>query len=177
MGQNFIGEIKMVAINFAPKDWAYCDGQVMPISQNATLYSLLATQFGGNGTTNFQLPDLRGRSPMHHGNTLEQGQFGGYEQVTITSLTMPMHTHTFTATSDDATSNRVDPPNTNVMAVASLVGGTPANIYRNVDPSNMTQLHPSTCDSVGQNGAHNNLQPSLVIGFCIALQGLYPSRN
>ena len=177
MGQNFIGEIKMIAFTFAPKDWAYCDGTVMTISQNASLYSLIGTQFGGDGRTTFNLPEMRGRSPMHPNfSTFPQGYYTGFETVVVTQTTMPKHTHTFKGTTTDGSASNIASAGVNVSA-----GGfdpsdqLPINLYD--APASLTQLHPSTCSPFGSGRAHNNLQPSLVVGFVMALDGLYPSRN
>jgi len=167
MAEPFLGEIRMMGFTFPPRDWALCDGQSMAVSQFSALYSLLGTQFGGNGTTDFKLPDLRGRTPIHpNGSTIGQGDAGGAESVTLVSDQMPHHNH--------------------AMKVSSAAGSTGApsdNYYAVTDETHMlyTTGNPATkmgavVSNTGGSHSHSNLQPSSVISFCIALQGYYPSR-
>lgn len=165
MSTPFLGEIKIVSFNFAPKGWALCNGQLLPINQNQALFSLLGTTYGGNGQTNFALPDLRGNVPIHFGDGHIIGEVGGATSVTINQQTMAQHLHFLQASStvgDSAFAN-----NTVLAAAANLYG--PAN--------NLTTIEPSSVSNVGGSQAHNNMMPYLVLNFCIALQGIFPSRN
>jgi len=164
MSEPFLAEVRIVGFNFAPRGWAFCDGQILPINQNQSLYSLLGTTYGGDGRTTFALPNLRGRTPIHVGNGHSQGQKGGEETHTLNPVEMPQHKHSAAASSSTANSPI---PQGNVLAAAN-------NVY--ADPANLTELHPDTVESVGGQG-HDNMQPFLVLNFVIALQGLFPSRN
>lgn len=174
MSEPYIGEIKAVAYNFAPKFWSACNGQVMPINSNQALYSLLGLQFGGNGQTNFNLPDLRGRTPVGIGSSpilgisYTQGQQGGLEAVSLNLTQIPPHTHIFHASADAATAiNPILAPST--LATASN------DYYNNVAPD--VALISGSVATVGSSQPHNNLQPSLALMYIIALSGIYPSRN
>jgi microcystin-dependent protein len=164
----FIGEIKIVGFNFAPRGWAFCNGQILSIAQNTALFSLLGTTYGGNGQTTFALPDLRGRVPIHPGqgpglSNYTQGQLAGSETVTLLSTQMPAHTHTVNAsTQSDITGN----PTSNFPA-----GGA------SYDTTANTTMDPAMIGNSGGNQPHSNLQPYLAINFCIALEGIFPSRN
>lgn len=171
MSEPFLAEVRMVGFNFAPRGWAFCDGQILPINQNQSLYSLLGTTYGGDGRTTFALPDLRGRTPVHVGrsnggqhHTL--GQKSGEETHTLSTAEMPNHTHTLRATNLPPNS---DAPNGRVMAQA--VG----NLYGSF--GSPTAMAPGSIPNVGGGQAHENMQPYLAVNFCIALQGLFPSRN
>jgi microcystin-dependent protein len=164
MSEPFLAEVRIVGFNFAPRGWAFCDGQILPIDQNQSLFSLLDTTYGGDGLTSFALPDLRGRTPIHVGNGHLQGQKGGEESHTLNAVEMPQHGHSARASSSNATSPL---PQGNVLASANNVYG---------DPTNLTELHPQTVSSVGGQ-SHENMQPFLALNFVIALQGLFPSRN
>jgi microcystin-dependent protein len=170
MSQPFIGEIRPFGFNFAPRNWAFCAGQLMSIAQNQALFALLGTTYGGNGTTTFALPDLRGRSPIHFGNGYVQGQAAGVESVTLQANQLPAHAHAVMASADlalDAT------PSGNVMG-AKPRGGV--NVYApgtNTTPLAATSTGPNTATG----GAHDNMQPSLTLNFCICLFGIFPSRN
>ena len=164
MSEPFLAEIRMVGFNFAPRGWAFCDGQILPINQNQSLYSLLGTTYGGDGRTSFALPDLRGRTPIHVGNGHNQGQKSGEETHTLSVAEMPQHDHVFQGTSDTATSAE---GNGNVLARTGVPVYSP--------PANRTELGSIAIAGGGQ--AHNNMQPYLAVNFCIALQGLFPSRN
>ncbi|GGZ15745.1 MULTISPECIES: phage tail protein [Shewanella] len=174
MAEPFLGEIRMFGFNFPPKDWALCDGQEMPINDNAALYSLLGVTFGGDGRNVFKLPDLRGRTPIHinwaQGATYAQarGAFGGQEEVTLTVAELPAHRHTFYATEELADKGGLA-PDQRVLAQASDA------IY--ATPNNLVPLIATSVSETGGGQAHANLQPSLVINFCIALKGEYPTRN
>ncbi|WP_164117520.1 phage tail protein [Stenotrophomonas maltophilia] len=167
MSQPFIGQIMPLAFPFAPRSFAYCNGQVMPIAQNQVLFSLLGTFYGGNGTTTFQLPDLRGRTPVGSNAGSNIGQPGGVEGVVLNVSQMPAHNHSFNGTTTTATT-RI--PAGNVLLGAA---GT-QNIY---GPSSGTPVALAPLDTAGQSAAHSNMQPYLAINFCIALQGVFPSRS
>jgi microcystin-dependent protein len=154
MSDPFLSEIRMMSFNFPPKNWALCNGATLQINQNQALFALLGTTYGGNGQTTFLLPNLQGRVPMHMGN--------GH---TLTISEMPAHPHTFQGTTSAA-----DNP-----AVTGNLMATSANLYASA--ANLTTLHPTTVANVGGSQAHENMQPYLVISFCIALQGIFPSRN
>jgi microcystin-dependent protein len=166
MAEPFLSEIRVMSFNFPPKGWAYCNGQSLPINQNQALFSLLGTTYGGNGQTTFALPNLRGRAPIHVGNGHVLGEAAGSTAVTITQQTMPQHVHLVNANSATATTS-------------SPAGGTFAasvgQIYNG--GGQLTTLEPSTLTSTGGSQAHNNMQPYLVLNFCIALQGIFPSPN
>lgn len=172
MSEPFLAEIRIMAFNFAPRGWAACDGQILPINQNQSLYSLLGTTYGGDGRTSFALPDLRGRVPIHvgasNGTSHQLGQKSGEETHTLNANEIPQHTHTARASSD--TASLPIPSNTVVLADSA-----PNEIYH--APTNVVQMHAGTLATVGGGQAHSNMQPTLVLNFCIALQGLFPSRN
>ncbi len=164
MGMPFLGEIKIFSFNFAPKGWAMCNGQVLPINQNQALFSLLGTTYGGDGRVNFALPDLRGRAPVHFG-TVMLGERSGEENHTLTLSEMAAHTHT-----PAGNSNAPDAG----LPTNSSWAMNPANPYSNVAP-NVT-MGPSAVSPSGGSQPHQNMQPYLVLNFCIALQGIFPSR-
>jgi microcystin-dependent protein len=163
MSEPFLGELKLMGFNYAPKAWAQCNGQLLPINQNQALFSLLGTMYGGNGQTTFALPDLRGRAAVHVGAGVTQGQAAGAETNTVNIQQMPGHTHFVSASSSNG-----DGANPGALAGAS-------NAYSG--PSNLTNLQPSTISNVGGSQPHENRQPYLVLNWCIALQGIFPSRN
>ena len=163
MADPFVAEIRIFPFTFAPKGWAFCNGQLLPISQNTALFSLLGTTYGGDGKSTFALPDLRGRVPVHVGDGFTQGQTGGQEAHTVSIGEMPAHNHPVTASS--SAGNSADPA---TLAQASNAYG---------DPNALTGLHPATVTNVGGSQPHTNMQPYLVLSWCIALQGIFPSRN
>lgn len=169
MAEPFLSEIRMVSFNFPPKGWALANGQLLPINQNQALFALLGTTFGGNGQTNFALPNFQGRTPVHEGLDKRLGQPGGEEAHTVIIPEMPSHNHVVTAV-DAGPSDLNDPTS------AYLANSAPNNFYSSV-PSGLAALHPATISNVGGNQPHNNMQPYLVINFCIALQGIFPSPN
>jgi microcystin-dependent protein len=171
MADPFVAEIRMMGFNFAPKGWAQCDGQLLPIAQNTALFSLVGTMYGGNGKTNFALPNLQGRTPIQWGqgaglSLYDQGEQTGVENVTLLQSEIPTHSHTFPAINAVGDSNN---PNGSIPARAS--GETP---YVNSTPN--TQLS-TTVSTAGASRSHNNMQPYLVVNFCIAMQGVFPPRT
>jgi microcystin-dependent protein len=173
MSEPFVGEIRMFAGTFAPRGWALCDGQLLAISQNDALFSLLGTIYGGDGRTTFGLPEMRGRIPIHQGqgpglSARKLGSKSGRETVTLTQSEMPSHDHTLTGSGANAT-------------LTTPAGNAPArtdkNMYR--DPSGITlvNMKPTLSDDVGGSQPHSNLMPFLCINFIIALFGIYPSRH
>ena len=169
MAEPFLAEIRMFSFSFAPKGWAFCNGQFLPINQNQALFSLLGTTYGGDGQTTFALPDLRSRVPIHVGAGHTLGSRSGEEAHTLSASELPQHTHAFNAAGEDG--------NSPVPAGNRL--GQFANAYApaNVDPASLQMLRDESVANVGGNQAHNNLQPSLAIEFGIALQGIFPSRD
>jgi len=165
----FIGEIRMFAGNFAPQGWALCSGQILPISQNEALYSLIGTQYGGDGQSTFGLPDLRSRVPVHQGPNFIIGSPAGAETVSLTADQLPQHTHTLQGSTDAATGTQ---PHDAALAVSSGATITP---YGSDRP--YTTLAPTSISTVGGRFPHDNLQPYLCINFIIALEGIYPSQN
>ena len=166
MAEPFLSEIRIMSFNFAPKGWALCNGQLLPINQNQALFALLGTTYGGNGQTTFALPNLRGQVPIHMGSGHSLGERGGSTAVTINMQTMPTHIHPLMASGNPAATN--NPPG-QVFASSNVF------VYR--APSSLTPIEPSTVSSVGGSQPHNNMQPYLVLNFCIALQGIFPSQN
>jgi microcystin-dependent protein len=172
MADPFVAEIRIFPFNFAPKGWAWCDGQLMPLSQNTALFSLLGTTYGGNGKSNFALPDLQGRAPMHPGqgpglSLHDLGETAGSETVTLLESEIPAHSHALRASVQDATS-RVPVGELPATSLGlSLYGPTPANV----------SLSPNALAPAGGDAPHNNMQPFLTFYFCIALQGVFPPRS
>ena len=169
MSEPFLSEIKIVSFNFAPKGWALCNGQLLPINQNQALFALLGTTYGGNGQTNFALPNIRGRVPIHMGNGHTLGEAAGSTSVTVNIQQLPTHTHFLQASSSNGDSAFPSNPNPNVLAALN------SPIYN--APSNLVTLNPAAVTSVGGSQPHNNMMPYLVLNFIIALQGIFPSRN
>lgn len=163
MAEPFLSEIRIMSFVFAPKGWALCNGQLLPINQNQALFSLLGTTFGGDGRVNFALPDNRSRTPIHVGSGHTLGERGGEQAHTLSISEIPTHTHVLQGSSVNA----VGPvPSTAVLAGAS-------NVY--APPANLTTLHPGSITNTGGSQAHLNMQPFLTLSFCIALQGIFPS--
>ena len=165
MAEPFLSEIRIMSFVFAPKGWAMCNGQLMPINQNQALFSLLGTTYGGDGRVNFALPDLRARTPIHVGSGHTLGERGGEQAHTLSIAELPTHTHIANAT-DALSDNSV--PTSNLLAGVN-------NGY--TGPAGLTALIPSTIGNVGGSQAHLNMEPFLVLSFCIALQGIFPSPN
>lgn len=167
MSDPYMGQLMLAPFGFAPRNWAQCDGAILSISQNQALFSLLGVAYGGNGTTTFQLPDLRGRTPYGIGNEYSLGELGGVEAVTLLTSQMPSHTHTAGySTGSGSTRN---PAN----AFYGNTGATP--VY--APATAQVPLNQTTVGMTGQNQPHSNLQPFSVLNFCIALNGIYPSRS
>ena len=169
MAEPFLAEIRIIGFNFAPRGWAFCDGQILPINQNQSLFALLGTTYGGDGRTSFALPDLRSRVPIHkgssNGTTHNLGTKGGAETITLVETEMPQHTHTIQASTD---------PSDN-QTPTGLVLAKSGQIYSN--STNLVDMVSGTMANNGGGQAHDNMQPYLAINFCIALQGVFPSRN
>ena len=166
MSEPFIGQISVVAFNFAPRGWALCNGQLLSISTNQALFSLLGTTYGGNGQTTFALPDLRGRAAMNASSANPLGSVGGTETVTLAPAQMPTHSHNVNATT---AAHSLGNPTGNLWAAST------ANQY--AASPDATTLSPAALGSAGGGQPHSNMQPSTVLNFVIALQGIFPSRN
>jgi microcystin-dependent protein len=165
MAEPFLSEIRLVSFNFAPKGWALCNGQLLPINQNQALFSLLGTMYGGNGQTNFALPNLQGRVPIHMGNGHTLGEAAGSASVTLNIQQLPTHTHVAQGYSQ----------NGDVAAPTGAVLGTVVGLYSGAAPD--VALAPTSVTSLGGNQPHNNMMPYLVLNFVIALQGIFPSQT
>lgn len=165
MSEPFLGEIRLFSMAFAPKGWAFCDGQLLPITENEALFSILGTTYGGNGTSTFALPDLRGRVPLHAGNGVTIGQALGQESHTLAVTELPEHTHTVQGSPAAGTSTL---PAGNVLAASA------GDVY--AQPGGATVALAQTAPS-GGGQAHENRQPYLTTNFCIALQGIFPSQS
>ena len=165
MSEPFLAEVRMVGFNFAPRGWAFCDGQILPINQNQSLYSLLGTTYGGDGRTSFALPDLRGRTPIHVGNGHTLGQKGGEQTHTLSAAEMPQHTHSLQVS--------VSPANTSTASGNILAQS--GQVYH--EATDLVAMRAGTVANVGGSQAHDNMQPYLAVNFAIAMQGLFPSRN
>ena len=171
----FVAEIRIFPFNFAPKGWAFCNGQLLPLSQNTALFSLLGTTYGGDGKSNFALPNMQGNAPMHPGqgpglSLHDLGEMSGSETVTLIQSEMPSHNHFLMASSDQADNN-------------APAGKSPAktvgrgnNLY-NTAAASLVQMNPVEVSPAGGSQPHNNMQPYLTLNFCIALQGVYPPRT
>jgi microcystin-dependent protein len=166
MAEPFLSEIRIMSFGFAPKGWALCNGQTLPINQNQALFALLGTTYGGDGRTTFALPDLRGRTPIHQGAGHSLGERAGEASHTLSASELPTHTHGLSATSATDSPQPV-PTNAYLAPTASLYGPAAA----------LTTLTPGTVTSVGGGQAHPNMQPFLTLNCCIALQGIFPSQS
>jgi microcystin-dependent protein len=168
MAEPFLSEIRIMSFGFPPKGWALCDGQLLPINQNQALFSLLGTNYGGDGRVNFGLPNLQGRASMHMSSGHTLGERGGEQAHTVSIAEMPTHVHVANAVNVVATSNA--PSST---ALISQSGGS--NLY--AADSNLQPMAPNALANTGGSQAHLNMQPFLVLNFCIALQGIFPSQT
>ncbi|HEV7410127.1 MAG TPA: tail fiber protein [Bradyrhizobium sp.] len=166
MAEPFTSEIRIMSFGYAPRGWAMCNGQLLPINQNQALFSLLGTTFGGDGRLNFALPDLRGQTPIHVGQGHVLGEKGGVQAVTLSIAQIPTHTHLGQGSGTTGNSQ---------TGANNLLGVVAGRLY--TDFANVTTLSPSTITSVGGSQAHLNMQPFLTLTFCIALQGIFPSPN
>lgn len=167
MAQPYVGEIRMFAGNFAPAGWMFCEGQLLPISENETLFQLIGTTYGGDGESTFALPDLRGRLPLHQGNGFVLAESAGVEAVTLTVSQIPAHSHPVLVSLNNATSSTV------AGNVTGTVGA--AQIYREVVPAAV--MHPQSITAVGGSQPHTNFQPYLCVSFIISLFGIFPSQT
>ena len=165
MSEPFLSEIKMMSFNFAPKGWAQCNGQLLPINQNQALFSLLGTTYGGDGRVNFGLPNLQGRVPMHSGSGHTLGERGGETSHTLSISELPTHIHNLNGTTLAA----------DLPTVPANLLATVANVYGTATP--LTSLNPASLGPTGGSQAHPNQQPYLTLNFCIALQGIFPSQT
>lgn len=180
MSEPFVGQITVFPYSFAPKGWMNCTGQLLPIAQYTALFSLLGTYYGGDGRVTFALPDLRGRVAINNGqlpggSDYVIGEVGGLESVTIDSQTLPQHTHSMSATQVQGT---VNTPAGNVLASVvqgDFTGSNQGFVYNPGAPN--TALEPASIGVAGSQFPHNNIQPSLVLRYCIAVEGIYPSRG
>jgi microcystin-dependent protein len=172
MADPFVAEIRIFPFNFAPKGWAFCDGQILPLSQNTALFSLLGTTYGGDGKSNFALPNMQGNAPMHPGqgpglSLHDLGETGGSETVSLLESEIPSHTHSFAASQADGINRQ---PGGNL--VANMIG---VNGY--ATPGAIVTMSPNAITPAGGDQPHNNMQPYLTLNFCIALQGVFPPRT
>ena len=174
MADPFVAEIRIFPVYFAPTGWALCNGQLLPISQNTALFSLLGTTYGGDGKSTFALPDLQGSAPMHPGqgqglSLRDLGEIGGVENVTLLLSEIPIHTHALMASVENGGQGTL----TDGITVASSVGG---QIYQSNTSANLVAMNPQALAVAGAGLPHNNMQPYLTLSFCIALQGVFPPR-
>jgi microcystin-dependent protein len=164
MAEPFLAEIRIMSFSWAPRGWALCNGQLLPINQNQGLFSLLGTTFGGDGRVNFALPDLQGRAPLHVGSSHTLGERGGEQAHTLSIAELPTHTHGLVGSTDSG--------NTPVP-LSGVLADSPSQLYSS--PVSLVSLQPATITNVGGSQAHLNMQPFLTLCFCIALQGIFPS--
>ncbi len=165
MGQPYVGEIRIFAGNFAPAGWQFCEGQLLPISENETLFQLIGTTYGGDGQSTFALPDLRGRLPLHQGNGFILAETGGAEEITLTVSQIPAHSHPLLASTNIAAQTT---PANNVLAQSSS-----ADLY--IEDTPTANLSPNSIGPVGGSQPHTNFQPYLCVNFIISLFGIFPS--
>ena len=168
MAEPFLSEIRLMSFGFAPKGWAFTNGQLLPINQNQALFSLLGTTFGGDGRVNFALPDLQGRTPIHVGSGHTLGERGGEPAHTLSTSELPTHTHVANATNTNGTV---------IVPTGNLLAASPPNQLYIAPDKNLQALSPGTLGNVGGSQAHLNMQPYLTLNFCIALQGIFPSAT
>lgn len=166
MAEPFLAEIRIFSFVYAPRGWALCNGQLLPINQNQGLFSLLGTMYGGDGRVNFALPDLRGRTPMHVGSGHTQGEKGGEQAHTLTINELPTHAHILRASNSG---------NGGIIPTGNLLGNAGSQVYGS--PQQLVALNAGSTTNVGGSQAHLNMQPFLTLSFGIALQGIFPSQN
>ncbi len=172
MAEPFLGEIRMMSFNFAPKGWATCSGQTLPINQNQALFALLGTMYGGDARVNFKLPDLRGRATVHVGDgSPPQGASYGETAHALTQQEMPQHIHGFVVDNTGPAGTQGNVP----ASTKRISGSNPGELYG--PASNLSAMSPAAITNVGGSQPHENMMPYTVIGFCIALQGIFPSPN
>lgn len=176
MSSPFVAEIRIFGFNFAPRGWAFCDGQILPLSQNTALFSLLGTTYGGDGKSNFALPNLQGSAPMQQGqgsglSQRDLGQIGGEQTVTLLNSEIPNHTHTVISTASPATQNNA---NGGVWAKATIARQPQTAYSDHFSPT--VPMSPQALSITGNSSPHNNMPPYLTLNFCIALQGVFPAR-
>lgn len=169
MADQFLGEIRIMAFNVPPKWWAQCNGQLLPINQNAALFSLLGITYGGDGRNTFALPNLQGRSPIHRSNTFPMGALGGEQSHTLSEAELPAHSHSMVAST----------AMTNTGSPGGAALGRKGRLGRDLfaAPANLTGLNTGMVSATGGTQAHENMQPFLTLNFCIALTGIFPSQN
>lgn len=167
MSQPFVGEIRMFAGNFAPNGWLYCEGQLLPISENEVLFQLIGTTYGGDGESTFALPDLRGRLPIHRGGGFVLAETGGAEEVTLTTNQMPSHSHPFLASSN---------PGGTTNPQGNVVANSP-NVQVYIEDVTGVNMNASAISTIGGSQPHTNFQPYLCVGFIISLFGIFPTQN
>ena len=180
MSEPFIGEIKLMSFQFAPNGWAQCNGQLLPINQNQALFSLLGTTYGGNGQTNFALPNLRGRLPIHMGNGHTLGEAAGSTSVTVNIQQLPQHNHFVNVINVAAPADENGQDGTNKYLGGGTVyaqGGNTQTVNMYGQLQGLSTMAPDMLTSVGGSQAHTNMMPYLVLNFIIALQGIFPSRG
>ena len=165
MAQPYVGEIRMFGGNFAPAGWLFCEGQLLPISENETLFQLIGTTYGGDGQSTFALPDLRGRLPVHQGNGLTLAETGGAEEITLTVQQMPAHGHPLMASSG--------PGNSNTPILCLPAESPTISLY--IEDTTNTNLSPAAVSTTGGSQPHSNVQPYLCVNFIISLFGIFPS--
>ena len=175
MSEPFIAEVRIFAFNFAPRGWAFCDGQLLPIAQNTALFALIGTLYGGDGRTTFGLPNLKGRAALHPGSgpglsSYTLGQRGGVDNVTLSTSQMPSHTHTLRCVEEIGEQGSL----TNTVSVSRSAGG---QLFQTDSSANLVNMLSSSLPNAGGSQAHNNHSPILTLNFCIALQGIFPSRS
>ena len=169
MAEPFLSETRIMSFSFAPRGWAMCNGQLLPINQNQALFSLLGTTFGGDGRVNFALPDLRGRTPIHVGSGHTLGERGGEQAHTLSINELPTHKHILNNTNQAVS--------TNIPATGISLGNTAPNQVYNTSGQNLVTMNPASVSNIGGSQAHLNMQPFLALNFCIALLGIFPSPN
>ena len=166
MSEPYVGEIRMFGFSFAPNGWLFCEGQLLPIAENDTLFQLIGTTYGGDGQTNFALPDLRGRIPIHQGNNFNLAEMGGVEQVTLTVQQIPIHNHALLAST--ALANQETP-------ATNLTGQGEIALYGNESP--FGPMNPAAITPIGGSQPHTNVQPYLCVNFIISLFGIFPTQS